>query len=47
VEAPFASADELVRPWRRATFVAGSIAAVELVVLLGAGVVWRTWAARR
>ncbi len=27
-----------MRPWRRATFVVGTIAALELVVLLGAGV---------
>ena len=39
LEAPL-SAQELVRPWRRATLVASTIAAVELVVLLvGAAVV--------
>jgi LytR cell envelope-related transcriptional attenuator len=34
LEAPL-TAQELVRPWRRATLVAGTIAALELVVLLG------------
>jgi hypothetical protein len=38
LEAPL-TAQELVRPWRRATLVAGTIAALELVVLLG-GVVY-------
>jgi hypothetical protein len=37
VEAPFLTAQELVRPWRRATIIAGAIAAVELMLLLGAG----------
>jgi len=37
VEAPFLTSHELIRPWRRATFVAGAIAAVELVLLLVAG----------
>jgi len=36
VEAPFLTSQELIRPWRRATFVAGGIADVELVLLLGA-----------
>jgi hypothetical protein len=34
-----ASPQELVRPWRTATIVASSIAAVELLLLLGAGAV--------
>jgi hypothetical protein len=38
VDAPLVSSHELVRPWRRATFVVGAVAAVELVLLLGAGV---------
>jgi hypothetical protein len=37
VDAPFLTPHDLIRPWRRATFVAGGIAAVELLVLLGAG----------
>jgi hypothetical protein len=36
MDAPIA-AEELVRPWRRATIVASLLAAVELVLLLGAG----------
>ena len=36
VDAPFLTPHELVRPWRRATFVAGAVAVVELVLLLGA-----------
>jgi hypothetical protein len=35
VEAPI-TANELIRPWRRATFVVSTVAAVELVLLLGA-----------
>ena len=38
VEVPAVSPHELVRPWRKATLVASSIAAIELVLLLGAGV---------
>ena len=38
MEVPAVSAHELVRPWRKATLVASSIAVVELVLLLGAGV---------
>jgi hypothetical protein len=34
VEAPAASAQELVRPWRTATLVASTVAAIELVLLL-------------
>jgi hypothetical protein len=37
VEAPFLTSHELIRPWRRATFVAGGIAALELVALLVGG----------
>jgi hypothetical protein len=36
-DAPFLTPHDLIRPWRRATFVAGGIAAAELLVLLGAG----------
>jgi len=36
VDAPLSS-HELVRPWRRATIVASVVAAVELILLLGAG----------
>jgi hypothetical protein len=37
LDAPFLTSAELVRPWRRATFVAGAIAGIELIALLGAG----------
>jgi hypothetical protein len=37
LEAPFLTSQEIVRPWRRATFIAGTIAGLELIVLLGAG----------
>ena len=37
MDVPAASPQELIRPWRTATLVAVSIAAVELVLLLGAG----------
>jgi hypothetical protein len=37
VDAPI-SPYELVRPWRRATIVASLLAAVELILLLGAGI---------
>jgi hypothetical protein len=37
VDVPAASPQELVRPWRTATLVAVSIAAVELVLLLATG----------
>lgn len=32
-------ADVLVRPWRTATLVASTVAAIELVIILGAGVI--------
>jgi hypothetical protein len=35
VEVPAVSPQELIRPWRRATIIAASLAAIELVVLLG------------
>jgi LytR cell envelope-related transcriptional attenuator len=38
VDAPLLTPHDLIRPWRRATLVAGGIAAIELVLLLGAGV---------
>jgi hypothetical protein len=38
VDAPLAAPDALIRPWRTATLVASLVAAVELVLLLGAGV---------
>jgi hypothetical protein len=38
VEHPAAAAEALVRPWRTATLVASAVAAVELVVILVAGV---------
>ena len=37
MDAPI-SPHELVRPWRRATIVASLVAAVELILLLGAGI---------
>jgi hypothetical protein len=37
LDAPLASTQELIRPWRRATIVASVVAALELVLLLGAG----------
>jgi LytR cell envelope-related transcriptional attenuator len=37
LDAPFLTPAELVRPWRRATFIAGAIAGIELIALLGAG----------
>jgi hypothetical protein len=37
VDAPLDAHDALVRPWRTATLVASLVAAVELVLLLGAG----------
>jgi hypothetical protein len=36
VDAPFLTPHDLIRPWRRATIVAGAVAAIELVLLLGA-----------
>jgi len=36
VEAPVASPQELIRPWRTATFAVSIVAAIELVLLLGA-----------
>jgi hypothetical protein len=38
VDAPLTAPDALIRPWRTATIVASLVAAVELVLLLGAGV---------
>jgi hypothetical protein len=38
VDAPLESPDALVRPWRTATLVASLVAAIELVLLIGAGV---------
>jgi hypothetical protein len=38
VDAPLPSPDALIRPWRTATLVASLVAAVELVLLVGAGV---------
>jgi hypothetical protein len=37
VDAPLTPSDALIRPWRTATLVASLIAAVELVLLIGAG----------
>jgi hypothetical protein len=37
VDAPFLAPQDLVRPWRRATVVASSVAAIELVLLLVLG----------
>jgi len=37
VDVPAATAHELVRPWRTATLVAGTVAAVELVALVALG----------
>ena len=37
MDAPLDTPDALIRPWRTATLVASLIAAVELVLLLGAG----------
>jgi LytR cell envelope-related transcriptional attenuator len=36
VDAPLEAADALIRPWRTATLVASAVAAIELVLLLGA-----------
>jgi LytR cell envelope-related transcriptional attenuator len=38
VDAPLTGPDALIRPWRTATLVASLVAAVELVLLLGAAV---------
>jgi hypothetical protein len=38
VDAPLTAPDALIRPWRTATIVASLVAAIELVLLLGAGV---------
>jgi hypothetical protein len=38
VDAQFLTSHELVRPWRRATFLAIGIATVELLVIIGVGV---------
>lgn len=40
MDAPLYTPHDLVRPWKRATVVASAIAALELVVLVGAGVVF-------
>jgi hypothetical protein len=37
VDHPLAPPDALIRPWRLAAFIAGSIAAVELLILLAIG----------
>jgi LytR cell envelope-related transcriptional attenuator len=37
VDAPLPAPDSLIRPWRTATLVASLVAAVELILLLGAG----------
>ena len=37
MDAPLTAPDALIRPWRTATLVASLVAAVELVLLLGAG----------
>ncbi len=37
MDAPLHSPHDLIRPWRRATLVASGIAAIELVLLVGAG----------
>lgn len=38
MDAPLVAPDSLVRPWKRATILASLIAAIELVALVGAGV---------
>jgi hypothetical protein len=38
VDAPLQAPDALIRPWRTATLVASLVAAIELILLLGAGV---------
>lgn len=38
MDAPLIAPDALIRPWRTATIVASLVAAVELVLLIGAGV---------
>ncbi len=38
MDAPFNAPDSLIRPWRTATLVASLVAAIELVLLLAAGV---------
>jgi hypothetical protein len=37
VDTPLSAPDALIRPWRTATLVASLVAAIELVLLLGAG----------
>ena len=37
MDASFLTSQELVRPWRRATFLAVAIAVVELIVIIGVG----------
>ena len=37
MDTPLSAPDALIRPWRTATLVASLVAAVELVLLLGAG----------
>ena len=38
MDAPLPAPDALIRPWRTATLVASLVAAIELILLLGAGV---------
>ena len=38
MDAPLPTTDALIRPWRTATLVASLVAAIELVLLVGAGV---------
>jgi hypothetical protein len=38
VDAPLSTSDALIRPWRTATLVASLVAAIELVLLVGAAV---------
>ncbi len=38
MDAPLSAPDALIRPWRTATLVASLVAAIELILLLGAGV---------
>jgi hypothetical protein len=40
VEHPIAAPDTLIRPWRTATIIASAVAALELVVILGLGVLF-------
>ena len=38
MDAPLLTPQELIRPWRRAAIIVAAIAAVELVLLVGAGI---------